>query len=183
MKVWIGFLGFFSAAVIGCSGSTSGSDLGAAPNGPGKDNGSVAGAHDALFEAPSNETVTPDDLYGVWGGTTKDLSMTFDARMQLSASSVTFATRCILDNGSESSIVGVKVAARVGADEIAVLESKSDEKDTGGVKCRATTRPETTKRCERVAGFQKTCFWLDGRELTLYGNTPFEKLVFTKLSD
>jgi hypothetical protein len=71
----------------------------------------------------------------------------------------------------------------VDAEEIAVLESKKEEKKTGDVTCRANARPGTTKRCDTDEAFRQDCFVLDGTELTLYGMSSLDKIVLTKLSD
>jgi hypothetical protein len=181
---------------LGCSGSDvtgtgpgRGSESGSpSESGSGSKTGSGSGsasgsAAEALFTAEPGASATPDSLLGVWGGQMKELSVTFDTRMKIGSSSVTFATRCVMDDGRESAVVAVTASARVTSDNIAILESKKDEKNTGGVTCRANARPGETKRCAKVDGFQKECFHLDGTALTFYGATPFEKLELTKISD
>jgi hypothetical protein len=160
------------------SGSGSGSG-----SGTGSGSGSASGAAEGLFSAEPGASATPDSILGVWGGSMKELSVTFDTRMKITANDVTFATRCVLDDGRESAVVAVTASARVTNDNIAILESKKDEKNTGGVTCRANARPGETKKCAKVDGFQKSCFHLDGTQLTIYGTTPFDKLEMTKISD
>ena len=179
---------------IGCSGSeldgtgpgrggATGTGSGSEPQ-PGGGSGSGSGsAAEGLFSADPGSTATPDSLLGVWGGSMKELSITFDSRMKIGSSSVTFATRCVMDDGRESAVVGVTAAARVTSENIAILESKKDEKNTNGVTCRANARPGETKRCAKVDGFQTKCFHLDGTQLTFYGDSPFDKLEMTKISD
>jgi hypothetical protein len=187
------FLSSFALlSLAGCAGSDnvsgtgtpSGSSSGGSSSSSGGASSSSGGspAVDGLFQAPSGGA-TPDSLYGVWGGSLKDLSFTFDSRIKLSESSMTFATKCVRDDGTQSAVVGVTVAARVNDAEIAVLESKQDEKKTGDITCRANARPGTTKKCEKVDGFQKECFALDGTKLVIYGTTSFDKMDLTKISD
>ncbi|MBX3203544.1 MAG: hypothetical protein KF764_00685 [Labilithrix sp.] len=185
-----------SLVLAGCSGSAAGGDVdgpggsssGGSSSGGGASSGSGDGSgsgseHDALFDAPSESAVTAGSIFGLWGGATKDLSFTFDSRMRLGQSTMTFATRCVRDNGDESAVVGVTVAARVDESEISVLESKKDEKKTGDITCRANARPGTTKRCDTDEGFRRACFVLDGTELTIYGMSSLDKVVLTKISD
>ncbi len=186
---------FASAASIGCSGSElegpgrggeTGSESGSQPR-PGDGSGSGGSASgsavEGLFSADPGAPATPDSLFGVWGGSMKELTVTFDSRMKIESSNVTFATRCVMDDGRESAVVGVSAAARVTSDNITILESKKDEKNENGVTCRANARPGETKRCAKVDGFQTRCFHLEGTLLTIYGDTPFDKLEMTKISD
>ena len=181
-------------ATFGCSGTDANKDLttGAGSgtgtgtgtgsgSGSGSGGGSASSDNDALFKAPSGRA-TADSVFGLWGGVLQDGNLTFDTRTRLTPATITFATQC-LSNGQTSAVVGVTVAARVSDEEIAVLESKRDEKVTGGVTCRANAAPGTSKRCEKIDGFQSQCFVLDGMQLTIYGATTFDKSVLTKLSD
>ena len=176
---------------IGCSGhdasaidGTSSSSGAAGTPGSSSSSGSAGSAADALFEAPTG-TATPDSIYGVWGGTLKDNGTTFDTRMKLSATSATLATRCTLANGASSAVVGVTVAARISADGFVILESKSDKKDDGTVRCAVNATPKQIKPCtaDEPKGFEHDCFLLEGTTFTDFGSTAFDKSEFTKLSD
>ena len=165
---------------IGCSGS--GASVADGTSGaPGAPGGSGS---DAMFAAPSG-TATPDSIYGLWGGTIEDGSITFDTRMRLSKGSATIAARCTTAEGKHSSTVGVTAAARISDEELAVLESKTDAKDNGVVKCSVSLTPKDVKRCtsDMPKGFERDCFKLEGMTLFEFGKTPLEKIELTKLSD
>lgn len=165
------------------NGTTNGGGSGGgARNGAGSTTVSAEGA--ALFDSPSSTDATADSIYGLWGGVIKDLDFTFDTRMRLTADSITFATRCDHD-GTSGAIAGVTAKARVNAEEVAVLESKKDERKLGDLTCRANAHPGNTKRCTNSTdnGFQTQCFILNGTELTFYGDSPFDKLSLIKISD
>jgi len=202
----LGFLFGSFLALAGCSGSAasipgspddgsgsrngsgtgtsngSGSGGGGARSGAGSTTVSAEGA--ALFDSPSSTDATADSIYGLWGGVMKDLDFTFDTRMRLTPDSITFATRCDHD-GTSGAIAGVTAKARVNAEEVAVLESKKDERKLGDLTCRANAHPGNTKRCANSTdnGFQTQCFILNGTELTFYGDSPFDKLSLIKISD
>ncbi len=175
----VGCSGHDASTVDGASGSgSSGSSSGTSGGTPGR-----AAESDALFEAPTGGA-TPDSIYGVWGGTLKDGGVTFDTRMKLSATSATLATRCTLASGAASAVVGVTVAARISVEGFVILESKSDKKDDGTVKCAVNVTPKQIKPCSADdKGFERDCFVLEGTTFTDYGATPFAKSEFTKLSD
>ena len=163
--------------LVGCSGGTAKVGDGTA--------GSPAVANsDALFAAPT-KAATPDSIYGVWGGTLEDLGTTFDTRMKLSAASATAAARCTTAEGKHSGTVAVTAAARISDQEMAVLESKTDAKDDGIVKCSVSLAPRNVKRCsaDMHPGFETDCFKLDGMSLVEFGKTPLQKIWLTKLSD
>lgn len=135
-----------------------------------------------MFDTPSSTDVTPDSIVGLWGGVLKDLSFTFDLRMRIEVGSVTFATRCD-QNGTSGAIAGVTAKARVSDSEFAILESKNDERKVGDITCRANAHVGQVRRCAEVDGFQTKCFVLSGTQLTFYGDSPFDKLDLTKISD
>jgi hypothetical protein len=183
-----------ASVVAGCSGhdaspvdgtgSSSGSSGASSSSGGSSSGGSSgSGTGAALFDAPTG-AATPDSIYGVWAGTIKGTGVTFDTRMKLSAASATLATRCTLASGSSSAVVGVTVAARISADGFVILESKSDKKDDGTVKCAVNVTPKQIKPCSAEdKGFEHDCFALEGTTFTDYGATSFDKSEFTKLSD
>ena len=165
----------------GCSGSTAGVGNGGRGGGSPSGSDSVDGA--PLFAAPDGDA-TPNVIYGVWGGSMKEPGVTFDSRMRLARGAITFATRCEFDDGRESQIAAVTAAARVSDQEIAVLESKKDERRTGDITCRATAQPGTMDRCgDDRDGFEHDCFRLSGTTLTIFGSSSLDKVVMTKLSD
>jgi hypothetical protein len=161
-------------------GSASDTSPGASPGTTGGTTGNPVG--EQLFAAPSGD-VTSNSILGVWGGVIKDGQFTFDTRTKLEARSVTFATRCQLPNGKTSAVASVVAAARVSETEVAVLETKNDERKTGDITCRASAHAGSTTACEVVDGFQHDCFALDGLKLVLYGTTPFDKIEMIKISD
>lgn len=184
-------------ALTGCSGSTgdggitgSGSPTGASRDTPtttGTGDGSGAGAAgsaagEQLFAPPSGDA-SGGSILGTWGGVMKSGSFTFDTRTKFEARSVTFATRCQLPSGKPSGVASVVAAARVSNDEIAILETKNDERKDGEITCRANAHVGSTTACAVVDGFQHDCFALDGLSLVFYGATPYDKLEMTKLSD
>lgn len=187
-------------ALAGCSGATGDGGLtgSTGSGGPTSTSGGSSGdtatstgtstattgnpAGEQLFAAPSGDA-TGSSILGVWGGVIKDGEFTFDTRTKLEAHSVTFATRCQLPNGKTSAVASVVAAARVSNDEIAVLETKNDERKTGDITCRASSHVGSLTACEVVDGFQHDCFALDGLALVLYGKTPFDKVEMTKISD
>ena len=177
--VGIGCSGHDVTGVDGPSGASSGSSSSSSSS-----SGGAGTAADALFEAPTG-VATPDSIYGVWGGTLTDNGTTFDTRMKLSATSATLATRCTLASGASSAVVGVTVAARISAEGFVILESKSDKKDDGTVRCAVNATPKQIKPCgaDQPKGFERDCFVLEGTTFTDYGATTFEKSEFTKLSD
>ena len=112
--------------------------------------------------------------------------VTFDSRMRLSASSLTLATRCTLEsNGKTSAVASVTAAARISDVSIAVLESGSDEKDDGSVRCSVTLKARELRRCAQDVGkgFEHDCFTLEGTQFVEHGETSFDVLELTKLSD
>jgi hypothetical protein len=179
-------------ALAGCSGSNgdggitgSGSPTGGAFGGTATSTGTGTGAGAAgeqLFAAPSGDA-TASSIFGLWGGVLKSGELTFDTRMKLEAHSVTFGTRCRLPNGKTSAVASVVAAARVSTEEIAVLETKLDERKTGDITCRASSQVSSLTACAVVDGFQHDCFALDGLALVFYGTTPFDKIEMTKISD
>ena len=182
--VGVGCSGHDASPVDG-TGGPSGSSGSGVNNGGSSGSSGHASESEALFKAPTG-TATPDSIFGVWGGTTKDNGVTFDTRMKLSATSATLATRCTLDDtGAVSGIVGVTAAARVSAESLVILESKSDKKDDGVVKCGVNATPREVKRCgaDQDRGFERNCFRLEGTSFTDFGATPFDKIELTKLSD
>jgi hypothetical protein len=175
-----------SNAAVGNGGGTSAGDGngGGSGSGGGSSSGSGSAVASSLFDTPSSTDATPDQLYGLWGGSTKTFDeWTFDIRLRLAASDLSVATRCSTPSGDVGGLAGVAVKARVNDDEITVLESKKDEKKVGDVTCRANETPGTTVRCEKEDGFQTNCFVLDGDALRIYGNSPFDKLELVKISD
>jgi len=177
-----------SPASIGDShatGSGSGSGSGTSGGGSGSGTGDgIAGADaEGLFDAPSDTSATPGSIYGLWGGAMKDMDWTFDSRIRLSAGAFTFATQCISPSGVSGGIAAIRAKARVDANQIAILESRNDEKKVGEINCRANAHPGETNRCAEVDGFQTNCFVLEGTSLTFYGATPFDKMEMTKISD
>ncbi len=175
--VGIGCSGHDASGIDEASGGTSGSSGSSSSGGAGA-------AADALFEAPTG-TATPDSIYGVWGGTLTNNGTTFDTRMRLSATSATLATRCTIESGASSAVVGVTVAARISAEGFVILESKSDKKDDGTVRCAVNATPKQIKPCtaDQPKGFERDCFSLEGTTFTDYGASPLQKSEFTKLSD
>lgn len=127
--------------------------------------------------------MTPDSIYGTWGGVLEDGQLRFDSRIRLTPGSISFATRCELPDGRESAVASVTAKARISDDEIAVLESKKHEIPMEGGTCRAFARPTTTSRCTAREGFETSCFRLDETRLVIFGASPFDKLELTKLSD
>ena len=161
------------SSLVACSGS-SGSTVTSSDDSP---------TASAVFE-PGTGEVTPDSIYGTWGGVIEDNAWTFDTRLRLTATTATIATRCQAPNGKQGALVGVTVKARVDEEAIAYLESKNDERTLGDITCRANARPMTIERCAtREEGFEQSCFVLDGTTLTVYGRSPLEKATLTKLAD
>ena len=196
---WIlhAFAGGAALIAVGCSGhntgvadGTSGSSGGDGSSGSsGAGSSGSSGAHpsdsEALFQAPTG-TATPDTIFGVWGGSLKNNGITFDSRMRLSTASATLATRCTLDSsGKTSGIVGVTAAARISGASLVILESKSDQKDDGVVRCSVKLAPREVKRCaaDVTKGFERDCFTIEGTQFTDYGASSFDKVELTKLSD
>jgi hypothetical protein len=176
-------------AASACSGggATVGGDDGDTGGGSGSGSGSGDGIAtsdaEALFDADETDDVTPDSIYGLWGGAMKDMDWTFDNRVRLTETSFTLATRCEDPDGAVGGIAAVQAKARVDDSQIAVLESRRDERVLGKITCRASARPGELTRCTEDDGFQHDCFELDGTSLTLYGATPFDKLAMVKISD
>lgn len=162
----------FLAFVAGCSGSST--TVG------GSGGGGSEGA--ALFDSPESADVTSGSIYGVWGGSLRENGITFDTRWRLRENAITLASRCTLADGRESETVGITARGRVNDGEITFLESKKDEKTTGGVTCRVNAQPRTLAACDEREGFEQDCFRLAGTTLTLFGN-PLEKLELIKLAD
>jgi hypothetical protein len=166
-----------ASLAMGCSGASSGD------GGAGADGVPAAGA--AMFEAPSG-AATPGSIYGVWGGTLVQGDLAFDTRMRFASGSVTVASRCTrTSDGARSGIVGVTAAARITADSMQILETKSDTKDDGVLKCSVGVTPLQLGRCaaDQPAGFERGCFKLDGTKLVEFGTNGLDKLELTKLSD
>jgi hypothetical protein len=172
-----------TSLAIGCSGSGAGIDDGSSGgSGPAGIGGATPGA--AMFGTPTG-SATPDSIYGVWGGSLEEGSVTFDTRVKLAAGSMTVATRCTLANGSRSDVVGVTAAARITNENLTVLETKSDAKDDGVVKCSVNLTPRQLARCtaDMIDGFERNCFKLTGTTLVEFGTSGLDKLELTKLSD
>jgi hypothetical protein len=166
-----------ASLAVGCSGASTG-DGGAGGAG-------VPSVGASMFDAPSG-AATPGSIYGVWGGTLVQGDLAFDTRMKLASGSVTVASRCTrTSDGARSGIVGVTAAARITADAMDVLESKSDTKDDGVLKCTVNVTPRQLPRCAagQPAGFERGCFKLDGTTLVEFGTNGLDKLELTKLSD
>lgn len=159
----------------GCSGSAD--SVGTTPAGD-----SPEGA--PLFEAPSGDA-TADRIEGVWGGVlaSTSSSWSFDARMRIAATSITFATRCQREDGANGAIVAVTSRARVTSTSLEILESKNDARTLDGVTCRAGSHPGKIGRCAPTALSKTDCFEMSGTSLVLHGATPLEELSLTKLSD
>lgn len=161
------------AGALGCSGSNgngvSSSSSGGSPDG------------DALYEAPSAEA-TPDVIHGLWGGAANDGGIDFDIRIRLTPTQLTEAVRCTRGRDSTPT-ASVSVKARVSNDEIAVLESKTDERRGADLSCKAAPRPASIARCKGDRAIERDCFTLSGTSLVMYGESPFETLRLTKLSD
>lgn len=170
---------FALALLTACSGSSS--TVGSGPGAGGTGSGSGGSDAAALFDAPSGDA-TGDSIFGVWGGSLVDGSMTFDTRWRFRETEIMLASRCSLSDGQESETVGVTARARVSEDEITFLESKRDEKKTGDITCRVNAQPRTLAACDAREGFERDCFRLSGTTLTIYGD-PLEKLELVKLSD
>jgi hypothetical protein len=180
--------------VYGCSGSTttgadnngggSGSGNGGSSGGGSSNGGGSGSLGDSLFATPSSTSATPDSIFGLWGGTLPEQGWKFDTRLKFTDSEVNAATRCQSPDGQQGGIAAIAAKARVTNDDIAVLESKNDEKQLSGITCRASMAPSETKRCDPAdKGFEKNCFTLEGTSLTMFGDTPFDKLAMTKISD
>jgi uncharacterized low-complexity protein len=163
-------LTMFGLALGGCAANSGGAS------------NSESEPNDALFQTPSGD-VTPDSIYGVWGGVLEDNGFQFDSRMQLAPNAISFSTRCQLPSGKESAVASVTARARISEDEIAVLESKTDERKMSEGTCRAFARPATTTRCTTKPGLERRCFTLEGTRLVIYADTPYDVLELTKLSD
>jgi hypothetical protein len=162
---------------VGCSGASTGDG--------GAGGGGVPAVGASMFEAPSG-AATPGSIYGVWGGTLVQGDLAFDTRMKLASSTVTVASRCTrTTDGARSPIVGVTSAARITADSMQILETKSDTTDDGVLKCTVGTTPLQLARCgaDQPAGFERGCFKLDGTKLVEFGTNGLDKLELTKLSD
>jgi hypothetical protein len=106
--------------------------------------------------------------------------------MKLSKDSATLATRCTLrSSGKVSGIVGVTAAARITDAALVILESKSDQKDDGSVRCAVNVSPREVKRYDADVskGFERNCFKVEGTQFTDFGDSSFDSLEMTKLSD
>lgn len=176
----------FLALAAGCSGGTTGTGDGSSGSSGGttSDTNAATPEAEAMFEAPRRDA-TPGSIYGVWGGTAEDRGITFHTRMKLATRSVTMAARCQLRDGRTSAVVAVTAAARVTDESVAVLESKTADDDDGAVRCGVRLTPRELKRCSKdpYEGPKRMCFELEGSSLTQYGESPLDKLEFTKLSD
>ena len=178
--------------VAGCSGSTAGGDLSASSSSSsGGSSGSTTtppsgGDAATLFDTPSG-TVTPDTIFGLWGGVDDETAGTeIDVRVKLTTTSISNALRCTLTATQKTSgIVGVTVAARNTEDDLVFLESKNDSYDDGTVRCSTSIAPHDEQRCaaDVQPGFEQNCFELAGTHLTLYGDNALAKLDLIKLSD
>ncbi len=166
----------FGIFASGCSGSSD-------------SDGSRSSANDSPVGAPlfedSGSTATAGSVEGLWGGVLESPASTwsFDSRLRIGPTSITFATRCRASNGAEGAIAAVTTRARVSANEIAILESKEDKRTLGDITCRASSRPGSAKRCDAAAFTKTSCFELEGTSLTIYGDSPLDKLELTKLAD
>jgi hypothetical protein len=191
--VFYGFASIAFASASGCSGdgaSVGGGSSGTAsgfesPGSNGSPSGSFSSSEgDALYAAPQG-SVTPGSVFGLWGGTAVDGGITFDMRMKVGSRSITLANRCSVPSGKRSEVVSVSAAARVSEESVVVLETKQDAKNDGVVRCSVSLTPRQADRCaaDEHPGFERDCFTLEGTRLTLFGETSFEKLSFTKLSD
>ncbi len=180
---WCLFVGLAASGCSGADGSVAGGESPArSSNGSAAGTDSPAGA--PLFDTPSG-SATRNSLEGVWAGVLEAPASDwrFDSRWRLTATSITFATRCVAPDGTESAIAAVTARARVSTSEIAILESKEDKRTLGDVTCRATARPGTAKRCGDDAFMKSDCFELDGTSLVVYGSSSLEKIELTKISD
>jgi hypothetical protein len=168
--------------IAGCSGSTTGVGSSSSSSSSG---GGGGGDSDALFNAPpEGSTVTPGSIEGLWAGMLEEGGITFDTRWKLHSSSITLATRCTFRDGRDSATVGVTARARVSETEITFLESKTDETRSGDAFCRVSAKPRSFNACGDVhEGFEENCFRFADMTLTLYGDTPLEKLELVKVSD
>ncbi len=178
-------LGAFAALATGAPACSVGSSSGG--TGPLGSNTDATNPEAGGLFAPPQAAASGDSLLGVWGGTLKTTSVTFDVRYKLAPDSVTLANRCTLSNGTQSPIVGATAKARVTDDAIVVLESKSDDYDDGEVRCSVMLVPKQTPRCATSgaggAEFAKGCFELEGTKLVLHGDTPLDKLELVKPSN
>lgn len=142
--------------------------------------GCGASEADTLFDAPSG-SVTPDTLYGLWGGKLVDDSGVSN-RIRFAPDSMSFATRCT--KGDVVLTAFVQVKARVTSDKYEILEDKSDSESSGRAACTAAARVGTLGKCvPDTFGGPSKCFEVKGTTLTLYGISQLDKYVFTKLSD
>ena len=107
----------------------------------------------------------------------------FDTRVRISATSITFATRCQRTDGAKGGIAAVTSRARVTSSRMEILESKDDARTLDDITCRASTRPGSSERCSASALSRTECFEISGTSLVLYGATPLDKLELTKISD
>src|SRR5262249_48674501 len=120
---------------------------------------------------------------GVWSSPkTHNGPLTIESRTRFSKNAMDVAVRCTRNDTDESLVAGVTVSARIGNDEVAVLEDKTDERKKGDFDCSASAHTNTTKACE-PNDVRANCFVLDGTTLTLYGSSPIESLEMTKISD
>jgi hypothetical protein len=165
----------------GCSGAST--TLGDVEGSSGGSGSGRASSGSKLFDAPKGEA-TPGAIHGLWGGAIVGNDGTgVDTRWRLDESELEVAGRCTLADGRESEIVAVTVAARVTEEEIAILESKKDEWRDGDQFCQVSLYPRKLTACDERAGFERECFRLGGTTLTIYGDSPLDKLPLTKLAD
>ena len=164
------------AGALGCSGSNG--------NGVSSSGGSSGGGTpdgDALYDAPTGEA-TPDVIHGLWGGAANDGGIDFDIRIRLSPTQLTEAVRCTRGRDSTPT-ASVSVKARITNEEIAVLESKTDERRGTDLSCKAAPRPASVTRCKGDRAIERDCFTLSGTSLVMYGASSLDTLRLTKLSD
>lgn len=139
-----GMIALASGAVAGCSGSTD-SSL--------EQNGTTPYA--SLFDTPSG-AATPDQLTGLWGGTTEVGNATADVRLRFGAGDLTAASRCKWSDGTVLT-AGAKGKSRTtpktegicmpissgktSCGELETLESVSDKRTLGDKWCAVSFSP------------------------------------------
>jgi hypothetical protein len=163
---------------MGCSGQSTGT--GAAADGT-----AAPAAVEALFGAPQG-AVTPDSVFGAWGGTITDATSSVEVRTRLEPTTMTTAARCRLSDGRTGArTVFAVTSARVSEQSMASLEAKSDDIDTNGVRCGVKVATREIPRCvaSQTEAFRRMCFDVKGTTLTQYGETGLDKMELTKLSD
>jgi len=156
-----------------------------AGNGPGGRTGApeVPAEIEALFEAPDDDTVTPDSILGVWASTGSSYA---NDRLAITKNSLTLARRCDADGR----IAYVTVKIRTSSTRITVLESKSatlgsTPSSPYGSTCTFSVRLDTAEwRLCDSSGYDYDCLDVDGTKMTgvpLSGVSSLDEWV--KLSD